>query len=130
MNYFSYQEYLASTPDHLTAEKADEYYRQMLFDYDFTDPDLTSLWEMMIGRASRYAQIRTSWWQMTPEERREEDEHRTMVHNSVINSFDMIADIERGMGKDAAWREKLGDDRKVLGDFACYIACFWALNAR
>ena len=30
MNYFSYQEYLASTPDHLTAEKADEYYRQML----------------------------------------------------------------------------------------------------
>lgn len=28
------------------------------------------------------------------------------------------------------WREHLGDDRKRIGDFACYLALFYALNSR
>ena len=130
MNDFSYQEYLKHTPEHLTAEDADVLYRQMQEDFDFSDEDLTPLWEKMIQRATQYAAIRASWWQMSREERMEEDAHRTMVHNSVISSLNIIADIERGLGREAAWRDKLGDDRKVLGDFACYIALFWGLNAR
>jgi len=25
-------------------------------------------------------------------------------------------------GEDASWRNELGDDRKTIGDFACFIA--------
>ncbi|WP_294187580.1 hypothetical protein [uncultured Clostridium sp.] len=32
--------------------------------------------------------------------------------------------------KDITWREQLGDERKRIGDFACYIAFIFELNAR
>lgn len=30
----------------------------------------------------------------------------------------------------AEWRERLSDDRKRVGDFACYIALFQGIDAR
>ena len=31
---------------------------------------------------------------------------------------------------DAGWKLKLGDDRKVIGDFACYVNCILSLSAK
>jgi hypothetical protein len=32
-------------------------------------------------------------------------------------------------GEHASWRKELGDDRKVIGDFACYISYVLSLKA-
>jgi len=33
-------------------------------------------------------------------------------------------------GEDNSWRMKLGDDRKDLGDFACYLHCLLGILSR
>jgi hypothetical protein len=32
--------------------------------------------------------------------------------------------------EDITWRKMLGDDRKAIGDFACYLHCILAIQAR
>ncbi len=32
--------------------------------------------------------------------------------------------------EDANWRMELGNDRKEIGDFACYVQCFLGLTSR
>jgi hypothetical protein len=32
--------------------------------------------------------------------------------------------------EDNSWRAALGDDRKIIGDSACYIHCFLGIGAR
>ena len=34
------------------------------------------------------------------------------------------------VGEDNAWRESLGEERKNIGDFACYVHCFVSLAGR
>ncbi len=33
-------------------------------------------------------------------------------------------------GEDVAWRTVLGEDRKNIGDFACYLHCILGLRSR
>jgi len=33
-------------------------------------------------------------------------------------------------GQSIRWRERLGDDRKVIGDFACHLHAILGLRAR
>lgn len=48
----------------------------------------------------------------------------------------MMARFLRSMGKPAAWRDALGDNktdrlaRKTIGDFGCYLAFVGGLTAR
>ena len=44
------------------------------------------------------------------------------IYSSLLNSSNQ--------GNDVAWFEKFNDDRKRIGDFACYVAYIYALNAR
>jgi len=58
------------------------------------------------------------------------DQRRTLAHNAFIDACNIMS---RNMGKndeDNSWRAALGEDRKVIGDFACYIHCFLGLEAR
>lgn len=32
-------------------------------------------------------------------------------------------------GEDITWRKTLGDDRKIIGDFACYVHCILGIQA-
>ena len=84
----------------------------------------------------QYAQIRAAWVLMQPSERAEKDKGRTLQHNTLISSFDMMARVLRAQGKPAAWRKVLGDPekdrlaRKAIGDFGCYLAFVNGLAAR
>ncbi|MDO5139220.1 MAG: hypothetical protein Q4D71_12285, partial [Oscillospiraceae bacterium] len=70
------------------------------------------------------------------EEKMEKDPLRTALHNDVIIKTNMLARYLRKAGKPALWRNELGDEeadsmcRKVIGDFACYLAFVSGLCAR
>lgn len=59
------------------------------------------------------------------EQRIEMDQRRRLAHNTFIDACNMGAE-----GEDNSWRADLGDDRKIIGDFACFVHCFLGIEAR
>lgn len=80
--------------------------------------------------AIRYARIRTDWYFMSDEEKLMSDKIRTTSHNAFIDVCNILSRNMIKNGEDASWRKELGDDRKVIGDFACYVHCFLGLASR
>ena len=114
----------------LLLEEAQEIYEKILLQIDFNDSDAKEIWNDLIQNSIEYAAIRSKWLTYTKDERREKDPARTAKHNVVISSFNMLSRYLQKAGKDITWREQLGDERKRIGDFACYIAFIFGLNAR
>ena len=67
---------------------------------------------------------------MERQQRISEDDARSKKHDSVIIKFNMLAKYMEMQGWDSSWREKLGNERKRIGDFACYIEYVYGINAR
>jgi len=108
----------------LTYDKAIHCYRMIL------ESERTALRREMFSKALEYARIRAQWLVSSLEQRKEMDQRRTLAHNAFIDACNIMS---RNMGKndeDNSWRAELGDDRKVIGDFACYIHCFLGIEAR
>lgn len=84
----------------------------------------------MKKRAIRYANRRAEWECMTPEERQNADAGRTSAHNAFIDQMNIIKRMLDKDGIDTSWREELGDDRKRIGDFACFMAYIFAVGNR
>jgi hypothetical protein len=80
--------------------------------------------------AIRYARIRTDWYFMTKEEKMTDDELRTRAHNTFIDACNILSREMIKANEDASWRIELGNDRKEIGDFACYVHCFLGLVSR
>lgn len=77
-----------------------------------------------------YAHQRAMWALASKEERREMDASRTAAHNAFIDACNILSRAMTRSGEDASWRTALGDDRKVIGDFACHLHCLLAISAR
>jgi hypothetical protein len=77
-----------------------------------------------------YAGIRSQWQLSTPEERFAMNEDRTRAHDAFIEACDEMGKGMSNENEDASWRGKLGDDRKEIGDFACYLNLILGLAAR
>ncbi len=105
-----------------------EIYNEMESHFDRTDEDIIYLYNSMIEKAIRYAHTRAEWTILTCQERIDKDESRSLLHDSFLSSVDIIARTQGETG--SAWRKRLTDDRKRIGDFACYIALFKSLDAR
>lgn len=114
-NFLQYQEALAI-------------YKTMDENLDRHDADILDLYNRLLEKAIRYAHIRAEWNTLTREEKLEKDDFRTAAHDSFIASVNIIARSEGEIG--SQWRERLGNDRKHIGDFACYISLFLSLEAR
>lgn len=112
----------------LEYQEALEIYHIMDENIDRTDKDILDLYNRMLQKAIRYSNIRAEWNFLSREKKMETDEYRTIVHNGFISSIDIIARIEKETG--SQWRKRLTDDRKRIGDFACYLALFLAIDAR
>lgn len=126
---YTYKQY-KKTSNILLLEDAEEIYEKILAEIDFNDSDVKELWDDLIKNALEYAVIRSQWLTYTQDERREKDFMRTGKHNVAISSFNVLSRYLHKMGKDIKWREQLGEERKRVGDFICYLALFWGLNAR
>lgn len=112
----------------LTYKEAQSIYASMLAGLNQADEDHVSLFDDLINRACRYAAIRAGWLSLSREQRMDQDASRTIAHDAFITSVDIVARLEGDAGTE--WRSALGDNRKRIGDLACYIACFRGLAAR
>lgn len=77
-----------------------------------------------------YAHHRATWALGSHEERREMDAARTAAHNAFIDACNILSRAMTRSCEDSSWRVALGDDRKGIGDFACYIHCHLSIGAR
>lgn len=84
----------------------------------------------LIERAVRYSRLRTDWELADAEGRADIDEPRRLAHNAFIDVCNILTRAMRQQGLDTAWREQLGEDRRRIGNFACFVHCILGLNAR
>ncbi len=112
----------------MSLEEAMDIYRSIIDAADETDEDIVYILKMLQEKAVRYSHFRAGWNLKTRQEKLDTDDNRTSAHDAFISTLNMMTAAEAGPGE--AWRQKLGTDRKRLGDFACYIALFMALDAR
>jgi len=86
---------------------------------------IDELFKCFLKDAADYAEARTSWSFMDREARIDNDNGRTAKHDAFIS---ILSSVCRNLGiKDA---ENIMPDRKLKGDFACYVALFLALEQR
>lgn len=112
----------------MSFDEAMDIYKSINDAIDETDEDILYIRRMLQEKAVRYAHFRAGWSLKTRQEKLDTDDHRTSAHDAFISTLNMMAAAEQDTGE--MWRQKLGTDRKRLGDFACYIALFMALDAR
>ncbi len=109
--------------DLLPMEEALKIYTRMAESIEkCTLEDKMDFWNDFLSADSRYAAIRSAWETMSIDEKKEEDSGRTIKHNSVISHIDILSRIVEKEGGDSSWRKDLGDSRKKIGDFACFVA--------
>lgn len=126
----SYSEYVKKTVGSMSVEEAEEIYGKMTDSLDFSNEETKELYNELITSAIEYAGIRSGWNILEPEERAEKDRHRTACHDAYISNLNIFGRYFNELGLDNSWRQQIGDDRKRIGDFACYIALFNGLGAR
>lgn len=135
MEFITYREYLISEKA-IPFEKQQAIHQEMIEEIG-TDPDALELYEELITAAVNYSEIRARWLLMDKAQKMEEDSVRTARHNTLILQINILSRYLRNQKKKPAfWRDKLGyeeDDRtnrKVMGDFACYLSFVNSLCAR
>lgn len=94
------------------------------------DQVLEDLKQELVAKAVAYARLRTDWALAEPVERKGMDGVRTAAHNAFIDACDILSRNLGGRGRENSWRERLGDDRKEIGDFACLVHCLLGISAR
>lgn len=88
------------------------------------------IWINFLKNAAHYANIRNRWEWMSIEEKRAEDRVRTGIHGEFITSVNMLARMAEKEGIDASWLEELGEERKRIGDFACFVTYITGISNR
>ena len=83
------------------------------------------LYKKFLEKATEYAQTRTAWAFMNPNEQMEDDSARSTKHDAFMK---LLTAMCRNLGIENL--EEIMPDRKTKGDFACYITLFLALEQR
>lgn len=104
--------------------RASEIWRQI------GDSQLTELRLGLVRAAISYSTQRVQWKLARPEQRLEMSPARTAAHNAFIDACNILSRNMAKSGEATKWRSMLGDDRKEIGDFACFAVLFLGLAAR
>lgn len=114
----------------LTYREALQIYDMMTHALPEADEEFMEYYYVMVLKpAIRYANIRAGWILKNRAERLDADSERTAAHNSWIAGLQSLARNEGEAG--LKWLQILGeDDRKRIGDYACFVALFSGLDAR
>ena len=136
-NYKSYQN-LAKN-EALSIEEAEQIFTEYYDSLDFTEEFFQEEYKKLISHAVEYAMARANWAGLDRGERIEADESRTNTHDRFLNDIARYIGYQERNGGDTHWFEMLAQGgepkeiwtkRKRIGDWACYIALFVALNQR
>ena len=97
-------------------------YKTALTIYNTIDnTKLIDLKDDLYKSAIYYANVRANWYLMSKEERAEADSSRTIAHNAFLDCVKILERNMKNNGENTDWRMLLGEDRKEIGDFACYL---------
>lgn len=131
LTYKDYQ----SEPKALTLAEMEELHEEIKFCIK-GDEEALEIYDQLVKDAVRYASFRANWMLWSREERMDHDSSRSSCHDTVITKFNMLYRYLKAQGCLSKWRETLGDEkqddnnRKRIGDFACYIVFVNSINAR
>ena len=89
---------------------------------------LAELRKSLYKAAVHYATIRAEWEFQSIDDRL--DAARTIVHNRFIDSCNILSREQAKIGEDNSWRGAIGMERKLIGDWACYLNCFIGIRNR
>lgn len=124
----TFKDYLAM-PSSLTLEEMAAMHEEMKEEIS-TDSDALELYRELSELALKYTKFRLDWMSYDREERLEKGSARSSCHNVFIDKCNILARYLKAQGKTAAWRDTLGEDRRRIGDFACYITFIGTLHER
>jgi len=110
----------------------------MTLDYNIAYRSFLSIQSSRLGEvrkslyksAVRYAAIRGEWHFLTQDERAESDTERTAAHNHFIDRCNILSRQQALQDEDNTWRTDITTERKMIGDFACYLCCFIGIQNR
>jgi hypothetical protein len=89
----------------------------------------------LLRLSKEYLQIRVEWGLAGDSARTLMDESRTRSHDAFLTSLNAVTRQAVALGSRLEWRRAFGvsgasEERKALGDFACYLAFNFALESR
>ena len=90
----------------------------------------SSLADDLVNAAVRYARMRTDWALSSIDQRKGMDNERSRSHTAFIDCCNILSRNMAKAGENNSWRERIGDDRKALGDFACQLHYLLGIMAR
>lgn len=128
-NFVTYQEYLKEE-NSLTLEEAEKIYIAIINQAPAGDREFEKLFSTMQERAVTYAGYRAKWLTQTLQERLEVDETRSRHHDLFIKAKNDLAKYMYANKMNVDWEDDLGEPRKRVGDFACYMVFLMSLHAR
>lgn len=128
----TYEDYLKSEAKNvLPMEEALQIYTDMLGCLDRCKAeDKQEFIDIFVKSAVEYAHIRGLWEVYDNEKRMSEDSYRTSKHDAMIVNLNVLARLCNVEGIETPWREQLGEARKRIGDFACFVSYIAGINNR
>lgn len=125
---YTYQDYKGRVNE-ITIEECMELHQMIKYEIR-DDEEAEEIYEDLLEKALDYIPYRVRWTYKDREWRNRYDESRTMCHDSMITHFNMLARYLQQQGRSAEWRDKLGDDRRRIGDFAGYLVYVQSIGGR
>ncbi|HEO7221104.1 TPA: hypothetical protein VBE33_002019 [Streptococcus agalactiae] len=125
----TYQEFL-SEKDSLSFEVCTQYFQDLVNSLDEVDEYSIIYWKDFITASLIYSQSRGEWLLLSREEKHAKDDTRTTKYNKFIYTLKIYIAYSKQKGYEFPWFESIKDNRKQLGNLACYIAYIYAVNAR
>ena len=129
LKFASYKDFL-KTQNALSFEVANQIYELILSVKQDEDIELSKLLEELIKRAVNYADIRSRCLSMSTQEFVRMNATRSQYHDLFIDSVNNLSSYMYKRGYTEEWRDLLGENRKCIGDFACFICYIQSINAR
>lgn len=138
MNKIStYEEFLRMEPKPMSFEEANKVYHMILAARPAEDyREFDDLLDEMVKRAVAYAGARAQWAHMTLEEKMANnaaaDAERSRKHDLFIKAQNKLVEYmyDNKLGDYFEVMDLIGEERKRVGDFACYLAYVYSLNER
>lgn len=125
----SYETYLEENGA-MDFEEMNKIYHMIIDQVPQNDAKFDELFKKLTEQAVLYTAHRARWMSMNTQEHLAIDEERSRVHNLFISYKKSLAQYMYDIKLNIAWEDKLGDDRKRIGDFACFLVFIRSINAR
>lgn len=84
----------------------------------------------VVRAAIRYSQMRVEWSLGDAQLRRDMDRARTAAHDALIATVNALSRSMGNAGLDNEWRNRMGQDRRDIGDFGCFLVAYLGILAR